>query len=244
MLRLSKEIFAGAMIPFADDPRKVYDTKGNRIPPLAGNVELTIVEGPSLVVRSGELTACDPYLVHMDLSPLSLAVPVGSHPTCFGVVDAGRYGRRVAFSAVRFSNTVVDHWEKACWRGQRLSSLGAGEVFWFGVDHGCACFIDLQTAMQIDPDVENNGDLYERVNDASGEASNFGAVQVGSDPNANMVVCASGLGDGAYSCFWGFASEGRKEPPVCLLANFNLCEFPDLVKAVNRPRPWWRRFGL
>ncbi len=99
-----------------------------------------------LIVRSGRLAACDPFIADWAARDDGFVrrVPTGRFPVelALAVGDPARLGTRVAAARVRFADAPAVRWELArCEPGSAARSPIA-ELDGYGVDAGIGCFYD------------------------------------------------------------------------------------------------------
>jgi uncharacterized protein DUF4241 len=182
-----------------------------------------------IYVPSGRLYCCDPFLSR-EVGPLDRCTAPGSYLASIGLVEVeGGWGKRVGFAELFLSDEIVSHWIGALY--QRDNKMYSA----FPVDAGLACFMDRLTENLFRRVVDEfyrvhpQGNYYDDVL-ASGFAKSalfFGHSgdwllhfpRVG-DP-LNIVMFASGLGDGNYPIYWGIDRYGE---PCRLLVDFGLLE--------------------
>jgi hypothetical protein len=175
-----------------------------------------------LVLPTGRIVACDPFLVFGDEEPFTRGVAPGRYPVLVNVVEA-EGDARVGYAIVRFGERPPVRWEMALVPGQDAGMLGEGEFFGYGVDAGTGCFMDAQVARVLaeraTEENEHNGDLLEAMEKTYVHTWSWVDVVLDPATGANVVVFSSGWGDGSYPSFWGFDEGGAV---ACLVTDFGI----------------------
>jgi Protein of unknown function (DUF4241) len=155
-----------------------------------------------LMLPTGMLVACDP-LVNPDTQSFNLSLPKGSFPVFLSVAHI-KTDQRVAFAVVRFKSTQPVGWKMMTIGNQNIESLKEGHAFGYPVDSGTGCFMDRSSSRILEqPDV---GELMiaelekTYVNTWSWVNLNLQGV--------NIIAFSSGYGDGGYTTYAGYDSDG------------------------------------
>jgi hypothetical protein len=170
-----------------------YFTNGS-----VGGVPMSVVAAGSVAVPSGRVVVGDPFF--LPAKPLTRQVKAGTYPVELAIARSKDWGKRVAFARMRISDAPVARWEEA----------GS-----FGVDAGLACILDATTAQTLEKAMaafdkrHPKGNYYEDVlaRDLPGDAL-WGSHRPDPGKSGNAIVFSSGLGDGAYTCYWGLDAKG------------------------------------
>jgi hypothetical protein len=196
--------------------------------PTRGKIAVHQLEIDNLILRSGQLIACDPaYLCwEEDRVPFTRTGPTGRHKVLLSISDAEEraFSGLVSCAMVRFTSQKPASWEMALLPGQDPATLPHGHFFGYGVDTGMGCFIDADTARRLSKDAVDRA-LHEvtnflRPSQASGKPRKYGVGVVIDQPSgANIVVFDSGYGDGAYVSYWGIDARGEL---CCLVTDFGV----------------------
>jgi hypothetical protein len=174
-----------------------------------------------LVLPTGRIVACDPFVM-MDDPPYTGGVPPGRYPVLLNVA-AFNDDQRVAYAILRLSDAPPVRWEMALAPGQDAATLGANEIFGYGVDSGTGCFIDAAAVKLLDdhatPENDYNQDLIDLMEKTYVHTWSWMDHVLDSGTGANVIAFSSGWGDGAYPSYWGLDEAGA---PVCLVTDFGL----------------------
>lgn len=178
----------------------------------------------SLAVVSGEIIACDPLIPHHE--PFAKRVSPGVYPV---ILWWHKEEERIAGAELRLSEEQPVRWEMAVRPGQNISSLEPGSVFGFPVDAGLGCFADARAIQEMERLEERLarelGDQFISFYDNKIEfileenEDNWGNLLVKEENGLNVILFASGYGDGYYASYWGIGDNGE---PVALVTDFNL----------------------
>ena len=179
-------------------------------------VSLQEVSVGELHLPTGKIIAGDPFFI-FDSKPFKTKVNPGNYPVKLLIYKVEENHYRVAFAKIQFSDNQATHWTLA-------------------VDAGLGCFTDQETNAifnsVMDKYYKDNPDknyyddvLAEEFKTASGQHPlsrdlgdwvNHFPKQGG---NRNVIMFASGWGDGSYPTYWGTDSNGNI---VELVTDFNV----------------------
>ncbi len=162
-----------------------------------------------LTLTSGAIVAIDGFVQYLAQAFVRHVTP-GRYPVILTTADSQPGSRRVAFARVQFRPGVPAAWEMATLPGQELSKLASDEVFGYPVDSGTGAFMDMDVARAFERDPDTFGDGLQREFDASLQRHELWASLV-VDPRSggNVVIFASGFGDGVYASYWGLDQNGQ-----------------------------------
>ena len=187
-----------------------------------------IVHLGRLYLPSGKIICSDPFRTS-EVSFLRQTVRAGNYDVNLCLVTLADWGRRVALASLTFEDREPAQWLIADY-------VVGGEVFTtFQVESGLACFMDLQTAELFEMVVAEyyrvnaEGNYYDDVLAAefsrhvpagwSRKSGDWDLHHPLRNDSRNIAIFASGLGDGAYSAFWGITRDGQ---PAMLVVDFQL----------------------
>lgn len=160
----------------------------------------TKVEIGKLYVPTGKILCGDPFIVTSELEP---NFPTGEFPVEILLLKTKDWGVRVAYARVLLDESQVDEY---------LPVNNRDSESYFGVDAGLGCFMDKQTHEIFQKKMEviwkKDGNYYTDVLEAefslnSGlHGTRDGGDWVDHRPDKeqknNIIMFASGYGDGAY----------------------------------------------
>lgn len=174
---------------------------------------------------TGQVVIADPlvYLGTKYQTLLEKEIPNGSYPVELSVLYSQTAGIRIAAARLK----IKDDEAVSYTRGEaRINPDGKRPFCFMGVDAGVACFTDLQISKEYDdflrkwhgenPDKNHYDDYfaeffaesYEKYPEFQREGGDFIQWKLPQSGN-NLVMFASGLGDGIYCGYWGESSEGE-----------------------------------
>lgn len=175
-----------------------------------------------VVLPTGRIVACDPFIVSGDEEPFTRGVAPGRYPVLVNVA-AFEDQERVAYAILRFADRPPVRWEMALLPEQEVGTLGEGEFFGYGVDAGTGCFMDEAVAPVLGErateENEYNGDFIEEMEKTYVHTWAWGSFVLDPATGANVVAFSSGWGDGSYPSFWGFDESGAV---ACLVTDFGI----------------------
>lgn len=197
-----------------------------------GSIAVEVLDIGHVHFPTGHVFACDPLieLGQYDVAPFTQKVPMGTYPVQICVVPSDTYGDRYACVKVTLSTQKPVRYALAVTGQEKLDDWQAGDVFGFPVDAGLGCIADQATQeafkaywnahLDEAPDddtynnlfcecLEKNAKAHPRFQRKRGDWLNW------TIPNTdlNLVMFASGWGDGCYPVYFGF--DGNDE--VCAI---------------------------
>ena len=208
--------------PYADAFTRAFDPaftitvddSGKDAVPLLVPVAFRTLDLGKLIVSSGKISACDPFVFLDHTKPFLTAVPNGEHLVRLAIVSGSMSDGRIAFARVDFSPAPAVSWKMALVEGQDASMLKKGEIFGYGVDAGTGSFYDPEAGKAANRMLNNKPDGWEdwqRDGEANGKNAdlkpNFFLMQP-SGPG-NIAMFASGWGDGFYPSWFGYDADGK-----------------------------------
>lgn len=175
-----------------------------------------------LVALRGQIIACDP-LTAVEPRPFAQRVAPGRYPVFASVAMLADGDQRVACVMLRLREAAVARWEMARMEGQDNVELREDEFFGYPVDAGVGCFMDAHAAATLDARYESDESYDEALIDAleanRGQNWDYANITLDEANGANLVMFASGWGDGVYASYWGYDADGE---PVCLVTDFSV----------------------
>lgn len=191
-----------------------------------GKMEVDTLDIGTVSFPTGKLFACDP-LIELDDAPSYLqTIPVGSYPVKICVVPSEKYGDRYACVKVAVSDERPVRYELGMVGNENLEEeLADDEYFGFGVDAGMGCIADSKTQevfkaywekrLEEDEDIDFYNDLFCDLLEESFKINPKYQRDAGDwlnwtvpESDCNLVIFASGWGDGYYPVYFGYDSKG------------------------------------
>jgi hypothetical protein len=184
-----------------------------------------------LLMPSGHVTACDPFLSpeleHAE--PFTVTVPPGRYPVELCMVGWTKEGdpggpatpERVAAAKLIVSREVPVRWEMALVGSQRAEDLADNQFYGYGVDTATGCFMDhgsvsalRELVEEVRPDQFGDNPLYNALEATAWEEPVNLAT---ADGATNIIAFMSGPGDGKYPTWIGY---DMTDSPVCFVTDF------------------------
>jgi len=184
-----------------------------------------------LKIVSGRVVACDPLT--STLEAFEYEVKPGTYP-----VYAWHSEQKgtIAGAELRFSDNKPVRWELAVRPGQDKSTLKEDELFGYPVDAGIGSFADedaVRALEALDGRLQEElGDEYislydDLVADVLEEHDGvWGNLTSDEESGLNVIMFASGFGDGFYASYWGI---DENDEVVSLLTDFQVVRESDVA---------------
>jgi len=179
-----------------------------------------------LVLPSGRLVACDPFVFLSPTGTRFIEAPRGKFPVVVTLADVSdmqdRSHIREAYASIIFS-TDTEAYRKAvplAKDGEKRPEPKGDEFIGFTVDAGTACFVDEAVIGPCMPDprtwyesiFENNQEdcWFRRMDDPDHIRAGIANIVLPLAKNGeNLILFHSGWGDGCYPLVGSFDSSGR-----------------------------------
>ena len=197
---------------------------GDRITSWAGSITLKHFDVGTISLPTGSIHALDPLVFLDTRETFEITVAPGTYPVRLSIAQLPD-DQRVAFAMILFSEHEASDWQMALLPGQDESVLGEDEVFGYPVDSGTGCFMDEAGADLLRYEFERDDTYFERLTDEMDKTyvPTWSYLNKRLPDNCNLVAFSSGLGDGLYASYFGFAETSA---PVCLVTDFGLADPP------------------
>jgi hypothetical protein len=174
----------------------------------AGEAKLRHERIGDLILPSGKLVACDPF-VTPEAEPLSLLLPRGTFPVVLSVAEIAT-DERVAFATIHFKPTTPVRWEMMATGDNDPSKLEPGEMFGYGVDSGTGCFMDALAGRALTQKMNDDSKFFEtmmaEMDKTYRHTRSWLNMRFG---DGNLIAFSSGFGDGLYATYAGLDSHGE-----------------------------------
>ena len=190
---------------------------------------------------TGEIIAGDPlfpYIGNEECAPtLNRKIPTGSYQVELAIINSSIAGLRYAAARLKVTDKKVVKYECAMPKGYTIEHFNEPGVFGlFGVDTGTACFCDVALVEGYKKFLNKfyekhpKGNIYtdyfeelfaESCKKDSENQRDGGDYIVWNIPNTDyrLPIFTSGLGDGAYSTYWGLDKDDEVADVVILFLN-------------------------
>lgn len=159
-------------------------------------------------IVSGRIVACDPLTSRLDAFEYEIAP--GTYPVY--AWHSEQHGA-IAGAEIRISDNKPVRWELAVRPGQDQASLKEGELFGYPVDAGLGSFADedaIRAVEALDQRLQEElGDEYVSLYDdlvadvLEKHDGVWGNLVADEENGLNVILVASGHGDGFYGSYWG-----------------------------------------
>jgi hypothetical protein len=205
--------------------------------------ELVEIHVGDVNLPTGKIIAADPFFTH-EQRPFSRAVEPDKYPVFIYMSEIDRLHHRVAYAKIKFRPEEPTKWILALTDDlteEELNDLNDEEFYGFPVESGLACFLDEETNGQLiakmDELQEKNPEAnyydealadefreYSGKNSFSRELGDWNDHHPDKESDNNVIMFASGWGDGYYPAYWGLDNEGN---PVELVIDFLINEYDN-----------------
>jgi hypothetical protein len=124
---------------------------------------------------------------------------------------------------LRLRETPAVRWEMARMEGQEEVELQEEEFFGYPVDAGVGCFMDARAAAALETHYDADEHYAEKLIDAleanHAQKWDYADIALNDKTGANLIMFASGWGDGVYASYWGYDADGAL---ACLVTDFSI----------------------
>lgn len=169
-----------------------------------------------LTLPSGEIIASDAFAGTL-AQPLARRVAPGSYPVSISLIrENGQTWESVAAARVDFAAAQPVSWELALLPGQDISTLKPGEIFGYAVDSGTGSFASPSSARSLTYKLDNEQGYVDemiRASDVHSSTGSWASLIPNPTIGDNIVIFASGYGDGVYASYWGLDQRGQAGVP-------------------------------
>lgn len=205
--------------------------------------ELTQIHIGDVNLPTGKIIVADPFF-SAEQEPFSRTVEPDKYPVYIYMAEIDKLHHRIAYAKIKFRPEDATRWILALTQditAEEMGDLGEDEFYGFPVESGLACFMDEETnpafIAKMDQLQDQNPEsnyyddvLADEFREYSGK-NNF-SRQLGDwndhhpDPASdnNIIMFASGWGDGYYPAYWGLNENGDT---VELVVDFLINDFEE-----------------
>ena len=203
--------------------------------------ELVEIHIGDVNLPTGRIVVADPFFTEGQ-QPFSRTVEPDKYPVYIYMSEIDKLHHRIAYAKIKFRPEDAKKWILALTEdltSEEMNELGEDEFYGFAVESGLACFLDEETNVQFitkmdevqDKNPESNyyDDVlakefmeYSGKNALSRELGDWNDHHPNEDTDNNVVMFASGWGDGYYPAYWGLNEEGDT---IELVIDFLINEF-------------------
>ena len=192
-----------------------------------GGVAVDVMKIGDVRFPTGGVVACDPLVELGEAHPYVQQIPTGTYPVSICVVPSELYGDRYACVKVSCGEGRPVRYEMGLVGNEDLDEeLGEDEFFGFFVDAGMGCIADAaaqeafkgywERRVAEEEDIDPYNDLFYELLEQNAQA-NPKYQRDGGDwlnwtvpgTDCDIALFASGWGDGAYPCYFGYDAAGE-----------------------------------
>lgn len=203
--------------------------------------ELVEIHIGDLNLPTGKIIVADPFF-SLEQRPFSRTVEPDKYPVYIYMAEIDPLHHRIAYAKIKFRTEEATKWILALTddlTNEELNDLGEDEFYGFPVESGLACFLDEETnarfVAKMDELQEKNPESnyyddvlsaefmeYSGKNNFSRELGDWNDHRPDADSDNNVIMFASGWGDGYFPAYWGLNENGDT---VELVIDFLINEF-------------------
>lgn len=203
--------------------------------------ELVEIHVGDLNLPTGKIIVSDPFF-SMEQLPFSRTVEPDKYPVYIYTAEIDELHHRIAYAKIKFRPEEATKWILALTEdltSEELNELDEDEFYGFPVESGLACFLDQETnnafVKKMDELQENNpeANYYDEVlaeefkaysgkNKFSRALGDWNDHRPNKDSDNNVIMFASGWGDGYFPTYWGLNENGDT---IELVIDFLINEF-------------------
>jgi hypothetical protein len=178
----------------------------------------------------------------MEQQPFSRTVEPDKYPVYIYMAEIDKLHHRIAYAKIKFRPEEATKWILALTDDltkEELDELDEDEFYGFPVESGLACFLDEETntefiarineLMEKNPESNYYDDAladefreYSGKNVFSRDLGDWNDHRPNKESDNNIIMFASGWGDGYYPAYWGLNENGDT---IELVIDFLINEF-------------------
>lgn len=203
--------------------------------------ELVEIHIGDVNLPTGKIIVSDPFF-SMEQQPFSRTVEPDKYPVFVYMTEIDDQHHRIAYAKIKFRPEEATKWILALTNdltNEELNELDEDEFYGFPVESGLACFLDEATNAEFTAKIDELQDknpeanYYDEVlaeefkeysgkNKLSRELGDWNDHRPNKDSDNNVIMFASGWGDGYYPAYWGLNETGDT---IELVIDFLINEF-------------------
>jgi len=170
-----------------------------------------------LRVQQGRIVGCDPLQFDSENDlPFNASFPTGNFPVELAIAK-WENDERVAFARIKFSEQAPHRWEMATAGDFDPAELAPDTLIGYGVDSGTGAFLDVGSVPAFAALTDADRDQLEVDLNANYRATR--SWMLWEQDGASVALFSSGVGDGGYASYIGYAPDGT----ICrLVTDFQL----------------------
>jgi len=203
--------------------------------------ELVEIHIGDVNLPTGKIIVSDPFF-SLEQRPFARTVEPDKYPVFIYVSQIDAAHHRIAYAKIKFRPEDATKWILALTddlTNDELNDLGEDEFYGFPVESGLACFLDEETnksfiakmdeLQEKNPESNYYDDVlssefmeYSGKNSFSRELGDWNDHHPDAESDNNIIMFASGWGDGYYPAYWGLNENGDA---IELVIDFLINEF-------------------
>lgn len=189
--------------------------------------ELVEIHVGDVNLPTGKIIVSDPFF-SMEQLPFSRTVQPDKYPVYIYMAEIDELHHRIAYAKIKFRPEEATKWILALTEDltkEELDELDEDEFYGFPVESGLACFLDQETntafVEKMDELQEKNSEAnyydevlaeefkaYSGKNKFSRELGDWNDHRPNKESDNNVIMFASGWGDGYFPTYWGLNEDG------------------------------------
>lgn len=205
--------------------------------------ELVEIHIGDVNLPTGKIVAADPFFTE-EQQPFSRTVEPDKYPVYIYVAKIDELHHRIGYAKIKFRPEDASKWILALTDDltpEELNDLGEDEYYGFPVESGLACFLDAETNAELIAKIDEvqeakpESNYYDEVladefreysgkNNFSRQLGDWNDHHPNSESDNNVVMFASGWGDGYYPAYWGLNENGET---IELVIDFLINDFGE-----------------
>lgn len=208
-----------------------------------GSQELIEIHIGDVNLPTGKIIVADPFFTS-EQAPFARTVEPDKYPVYIYVSKIDELHHRIAYAKIKFRPEDASKWILALTEDlteEEMNDLGEEEFYGFPVESGLAAFLDAETneilsskmdaVQEKDPDSNYYDEVlaeefiaYSGKHNLSRELGDWNDHHPDKDSDNNVIMFASGWGDGYYPAYWGMDEEGNT---IELVIDFLINEYDN-----------------
>lgn len=189
--------------------------------------ELVEIHIGDVNLPTGRIIASDPFFADSQ-RPFSRTVEPDKYPVYIYMAEIDKLHHRIAYAKIKFRPEEATKWILALTDDlteEELNDLSQDEFYGFPVESGLASFMDEETGdefikkMDAFEETSAEANYYDEIlaeefrtysgkNNFSRELGDWNDHKISNDNDNNVIMFASGWGDGYYPAYWGLNENG------------------------------------
>ena len=203
--------------------------------------ELVEIHIGDVNLPTGRIVVSDPFF-SAEQTAFARSVEPDKYPVYVYVSEIDKLHHRIAYAKIKFRPEEATKWILALTEDiteEELNDLSEDEFYGFAVESGLACFMDEETSEEFNEKLDNLQEAnpefnyydsilseefreYSGKNTFSRELGDWNDHKLSPDSDNNILMFASGWGDGYFPAYFGLNDNGDT---IELVVDFLLDDF-------------------